>query len=196
MVDFGAARLTTRGFHDFIGPDALEHSRRAPPEVGFVEVRAQATVTLSWSGFDWREKHRALSGLARLRKVWRQVCGADETNLVDRYFRYVILGPPIEQVFSLLPWFFVHSQPGWSCLLDGQSFPNVEGQRGVIRSDRFHQAPAVFRVLGRGTVTIAAGAPILRVTPLPTNLLRPVFRVSAWSGQALALPDPHRAQAS
>jgi hypothetical protein len=89
--------------------------------------------------------------------------------------------PPGEPHFFVKPWAFVRTPASWSCLLEGVNGDGYDVMRGVVASDSFHAAPAVFLLRRLGEpVHVARGAPLLRVFPIPRRLLSSGFRVATW----------------
>jgi hypothetical protein len=84
--------------------------------------------------------------------------------------KYFTPHPPGEPHFFVKPWAFTRTPPGWSCVLDGVHGRGYDVLRGVVHTDQFHATPAVF-ALREPRIEVAAGTPLLRVTPVPRRLL-------------------------
>jgi hypothetical protein len=86
--------------------------------------------------------------------------------------KYFTPHPPGEAHFFVKPWSFVVTPPGWSCLIEGVNGAGYDVLRGVVSTDVFHATPAVFWLHQPGrSIEVGAGAPLLRVIPVPRRLL-------------------------
>jgi len=93
--------------------------------------------------------------------------------------KYFTPHPPGEPHFFVKPWAFVRTQSSWSCLLEGVNGDGYDVMRGVIASDSFHAAPAVFLLRRLGEpIDVPRGTPLLRVFPIPRTLLSSRFRIA------------------
>lgn len=91
--------------------------------------------------------------------------------------KYWTQHPPGEPHFFVKPWAFFQTPPGWSCLLDGHHGDGFDILRGVVSTDRFHAAPAVFQVhLRNRWIEVPEGTPLLNIVPLPRTLLNSHIR--------------------
>jgi hypothetical protein len=95
--------------------------------------------------------------------------------------KYVTPHVPGEPHFFVKAFAFLKTPPGVSCVLDGLSGPGWDVLRGVVATDVFHAAPAVFHLRKTGErVTIPQGAPLLRILPVPRELLAGTFEVEPF----------------
>ncbi|WP_157906576.1 hypothetical protein [Sorangium cellulosum] len=91
--------------------------------------------------------------------------------------KYFTPHPPGEPHFFVKPWAFTRTPPGWSSLLDGVHGDGYDVMRGVVATDAFFATPAVFHVRRLGApIEVPEGAPLLRIVPIPRDLLRAGFR--------------------
>lgn len=94
--------------------------------------------------------------------------------------KYFTPHTPGEPHFFVKPAALTVTPPGWSCLVDGLHGDGYDVLRGVVSTDTFHATPAVFRLFREGEpIRVAAGAPLLRVIPLPRSLLSTTWRAVA-----------------
>lgn len=93
--------------------------------------------------------------------------------------KYFTPHPRGEPHFFVKPWAFVQTPRGWSSLIEGTMGDGFEIMRGVIASDVFHAAPAVFRVHRIGTVKVREGQRLLEVIPFRRDQ-KPRVRELAW----------------
>ena len=88
-----------------------------------------------------------------------------------RYFTtYVTPHSPGDAHLFCKPATLLRTPPGWVAVLDGVAAPGWEVLRGVTDASWFPALPAVIEVHA-AEVHLAAGAPLLRVRPLPRWLL-------------------------
>jgi len=91
--------------------------------------------------------------------------------------KYFTPHPPGEPHFFVKPWAFVQTGPGWSTMLEGPREPAFDVMRGVVRTDAFHAAPAVFHLHGPKTVELPRGAHLLDAFAVPRALDGATLRV-------------------
>lgn len=86
--------------------------------------------------------------------------------------KYFTPHPPGEPHFFVKPWALTATPPGWSSLVEGAHGDGYDVMRGIVSTDVFHATPAVFRIHREGAwVRVAEDAPLVRVIPLPRDLL-------------------------
>lgn len=130
---------------------------------------------------------KALASAARdVERRWAAVYGAASVVRDRRALwyltKYFTPHPPGEPHFFVKPWTFTETAPGWSCLLEGVQRDEYDVMRGVVSTDTFHATPAVFWMHRIGErVRVPAGAPLLRVVPVPRWLTRAKVRNVAWT---------------
>jgi len=97
--------------------------------------------------------------------------------------KYITPHPPGEPHFFTKPCALVATSPGVATVIDGICGDGYDVLRGVIRSDAFHAAPAVFQLWQPGrTVAIPRGAPLAELFATPAVLADATFDItSAWS---------------
>jgi hypothetical protein len=94
--------------------------------------------------------------------------------------RYFTPHPPGEPHFFVKPSALIRTPAGVSAVLDGRCGAGYDVLRGVVRSDAFHAAPAVFQLWQPGrTIELAAGAPLLELFPCPRALFDATFALRA-----------------
>lgn len=130
---------------------------------------------------------RALASAARdVERRWAAVYGAGSIERDRRALwyltKYFTPHPPGDPHFFVKPWTFTKTVPGWSCLVDGVQRDEYDVMRGVVSTDSFHATPAVFWMHRIGErVRVPAGAPLLRVVPVPRWLVRAKVREMPWT---------------
>jgi hypothetical protein len=118
------------------------------------------------------DEQRLAREVKKLERLWTDVFGedfiAEHRRALWYLTKYFTPHPHGEPHFFVKPWAFVQTPPGWSSLVEGVLGDGYEVMRGVIASDVFHAAPAVFRVHRVGeTVRVREGARLLEVIPFP-----------------------------
>lgn len=111
-------------------------------------------------------------GLARaaaaIQAQWTAALGPIDAHkgalwYLSKYFTPHVPGEPH---FFVKPWALCASPPGVSLLVDGIAGPGYDVLRGVIRSDRFGAAPAVFALWGSdATIEVPSGRPLTTMLP-------------------------------
>ncbi|HEU4731518.1 MAG TPA: hypothetical protein VFT22_26670 [Kofleriaceae bacterium] len=100
--------------------------------------------------------------------------------------KYVTPHPPGEPHFFVKPCALVRTAPGVSTVIDGVCGDGYDILRGVVRTDAFHAAPAVFQLWRPGArITVPRGAPLAQLFPSPRALCDAGF-ASATGGTAAA----------
>ncbi|WP_437679685.1 hypothetical protein [Sorangium sp. So ce131] len=127
------------------------------------------------------EAPRLAEGAAAVERTFARVFGEDfiAANRGALWYltKYFTPHPPGEPHFFVKPWAFTRTPPGWSSLLDGVHGDGYDVMRGVVATDVFSATPAVFHVRRIGApIEVPEGAPLLRVLPIPRDLLRAGFR--------------------
>ncbi|WP_438028195.1 hypothetical protein [Sorangium sp. So ce233] len=127
------------------------------------------------------EAPRLAEGAAAVERTFARVFGEDflAANRGALWYltKYFTPHPPGEPHFFVKPWAFTTTPPGWSSLLEGIHGEGYDVMRGVVETDVFFATPAVFHVRRIGApIEVPEGAPLLRVLPIPRDLLRAGFR--------------------
>lgn len=129
------------------------------------------------------EQTRLQREAAALERLWKQVMGAPflDANKGALWYltKYFTPHPPGEPHFFVKPWAFVQTPPGWSSVVDGVLGDGFEVMRGVVQTDWFHAAPAVFRVFEE-RIRVREGTRLLEVLPFPRALANPKVRAVAF----------------
>jgi hypothetical protein len=116
------------------------------------------------------DTERLARAAAAIESEWSAVFGAARISehrgalwYLTKYFTPHVSGEPH---FFVKPWALCATPPGVSLLVDGCAGDGYDVLRGVIRSDRFGAAPAVFGLWGSGaTVEVPAGRALTRMLP-------------------------------
>jgi len=118
---------------------------------------------------------------AEVREAWQGVTLHEGALLY--LTKYTTPHPAGEPHFFTKPCALVATPPGISTVIDGICGAGYDVLRGVIRSDAFHAAPAVFQLWQPGrTVHVPRGAPLAQLFATPAHLAEATFSaVSAWS---------------
>lgn len=164
----------------------------APRPGGPVEIAFRNAISFS-ALFDGhtlaiQPDRAALARIAEeIERTWDEALGAGyvEAHRGALWYltKYFTPHTPGEPHFFVKPAALTVTPPGWSCLVDGCHGDGYDVLRGVVSTDVFHATPAVFRLWREGEpIRVAAGAPLLRVIPVPRALLS-----TSW--RAIALDD-------
>jgi hypothetical protein len=82
---------------------------------------------------------------------------------LTKYFTPHVPGEPH---FFVKPPALFATPMGWSMLVDGVHGRGYDVMRGVVRTDRFHAAPAVFALERGATIDVPAGTALTRMIPV------------------------------
>jgi hypothetical protein len=120
---------------------------------------------------------------ASVRATWRpvkdQLGDALHEGAVHYFAKYFTSHPPGEPHFFVKPPALVRTEPGTSLLLEGAHGPGWDVLRGVVQTDVFHAAPAVFQLWsGCDPVSIPEGTPLLEMFAVPRSLIGAGFAAS------------------
>jgi hypothetical protein len=112
---------------------------------------------------------------AEVRDTWRRWLDASATASHEGALlyltKYFTPHPPGEPHFFVKPCALVASSGGSSTVIDGRAGAGYDVMRGVVRSDTFHAAPAVFQLWRPGdTITVARGAVLAELFAFPREL--------------------------
>ncbi len=90
--------------------------------------------------------------------------------------KYVTPHPAGEPHFFVKPAALFRAPPGVSLLIEGHGGPHYEILRGVVESDRFYAAPAVFHLTTPGArISVPRGTPLADLFALPRALESSTF---------------------
>lgn len=161
------------------------HGAHGPDEVGTaaalqrLQWRSPLAFTARYDGLQVTIEHdaAALDRLARATmQCWREVYG-DEVLAehrgallyLSKFFTPHVAGEPH---FFVKPAALFATPAGWSMLLQGPRWPTSEVLRGVVHTDRFHAAPAVFAMHDTSALAIGVGDPLLTLLPFEPAIAR------------------------
>ena len=138
-------------------------------EVAFTARFDGARVALAW------DRDALDRRAAAIEARWRPLADEGERGALWYLTKYFTPHPAGEPHFFVKPAAFVVTPVGWSSLLEGTRGDGHEVLRGVVHTDRFHATPAVFALHGARELRVEAGAPLVRVIPMPAALAAPTF---------------------
>lgn len=100
--------------------------------------------------------------------------------------KYFTPHPPGEPHFFVKPWALTVLPAGWSALVEGVHGPGYDVMRGVVHADQFFATPAVLQLFElQRRITVPAGCPLVRVTPLARARLAGEPTVCTLDGTAV-----------
>jgi len=138
-------------------------------EVAFTARFDGARVAITWD-------RAALDRRAdAIRARWRSFAGEADRGALWYLTKYFTPHPAGEPHFFVKPAAFVATPPGWSTVVEGTRGEAHEILRGVVHTDRFHAAPAVFALHNDRPLRVATGDALMRALPTPAGLLAPSF---------------------
>jgi hypothetical protein len=191
MVNAGPVPFDVTTPARFLGADTPRPARAAPCGRALARIVHRNAVSFR-ARFDGHvvvveHDERALAAAARA--IERTFAGTYGPEFIDAhrgalwfFTKYFTRHPPGEPHFFLkLPSFTVTPR-GWSALVDGIPGDGFDVLRGVIATDVFHAAPAVFALHHTGRwIDVPAGTPLVQITPFPRSLALRPFHEVRWS---------------
>ncbi len=142
-------------------------------EVTFTARWDGARVTLEWDRLALDARTAAIQ--SRWRALYPDVRGRDGEGALLYLTRYFTPHPAGEPHFFTKPASFVVTPSGWSSMVEGVPGDGYDVLRGVVRTDAFHAAPAVFALGAPCEIRVSAGRPLVRALPTPRSMTAPVF---------------------
>jgi len=155
-----------------IGPD-----RKLSDTFKFIILKSAYSAKLDWDGTYWKTKVKAHPLTQKLIEIWTKVGGDAGERFANTVADFVWLPAATESFFNVAPWVLMKTPPGWSSVYDGVHFENAEGLRGVVRTDQLYQVSGVYRLINGPTLNIKKGSPLMRILPIPRNLLNPEYQM-------------------
>lgn len=114
--------------------------------------------------------------LLQLSQIYRDHYGEEACqNALEFLSGYFYCHNRDEPLFLIQPWTFMTTPAGWVSLVDGCHGESYDGMRGVIASDQFRGISMAYRLYGPCRIAIRAGAPLMRVLPVPRHMLKATF---------------------
>jgi hypothetical protein len=185
----GRQDVVSRGrFERFATAEGFAPRDPVGRELEFAVYHAAFDVTGSWDGSNFRDfPEPADEEMERIAGEWEGLYGEGSFEPVRFWASYVLsnLGPHRGEPFlTIMPWLLAQSPAGWSVILEGMSFPNLDGLRGVIATDVFPNTAPEFQVYAPGEFRIPGGAAMARAIPVPRRVLTSthVLRIDASGG--------------
>ncbi len=177
VVDGGPALVEPAAparFHRASGPIAAP-AGTAPDRL---LVRNAVPFTATYDGYTVAIDHdrTALDRYAaEVRDSWQRWLAASGTPSHEGALlyltKYFTPHPPGEPHFFVKPCALVATGSGSSTVIDGRPGSGFDVMRGVVRTDRFHAAPAVFQLWRPGeTITVARGTVLAELLAFPRDL--------------------------
>lgn len=166
-------------FHRFATAAGVTDIAPTGCDVRFVVVRNLARLSGCFDGIAVRDlAFEGAAIMAEARAQWIALFGEAGARLFDGLTVYAnSLDPPrIEPQLLIHTLAFVRTPPGWSSVLDSLHIQAAEGLRGVQSTDTFYGLGTLLQFVQSMPFTIEAGAPLLRVLPVPRAALRATYR--------------------
>jgi len=149
-------------------------------------IKNAVSLTATFDGYslivepDRTELDAFAAGVRETWQAWQRSTSTDFHEGALLYLtKYLTPHPPGEPHFFVKPPSLFVSSPGTSLLIDGHHGGAYDVMRGVVRSDAFHAAPAVFHLWRPGeTVRIPRGAPLADLFVYPRTLDDATFDIA------------------
>lgn len=164
-------------FKNFVASSGIGPDRKLAETFKFIILKSAFSSKLDWDGTFWKEKMKPHPLTQKLIEIWTKVGGAAGERFAYTLAECVWLPAATESIFNVAPWALLKTPPGWSSVYDGIHFEGAEGLRGVVRTDQLHQVSGVYRLINGPTISIKKGSSLMRILPIPRNLLNPEYQM-------------------
>lgn len=169
-----------RTFNRFATREGFSRVHPAKGSLQFGVISSACDVRVRWDGTNMRDvEARMPGGPERLLREWAERYGRESLSSVEWLANYAhsMYGPHRgEPLFVITPWVFATTPDGWSSVVDTYHLESMDGMRGVVSTDTRFGFPANWQVSKQRKFAIPKGTPLMRVLPIPRQLLRAVYR--------------------
>lgn len=179
VVTAGPGSFGTERSAIMASPEGLRESASPIDTVSFAN---EVEFTARWDGarvlITWDRPAldaRAAAIQSRWRALYPELRGRDGEGALLYFTRYFTPHPHGEPHCFTKPSSFVVTPAGWSSLVEGAPGEGYDVLRGVVRTDAFHAAPAVFAFGAPCEVRVPAGRCLVRVFPTPREMTAPRY---------------------
>lgn len=177
LVDMLGSPYKLDTFKNFVTSHGIGPDRKLSETYPFIILKSAFSVKMDWDGTFWKPWVKAHPLTEKLIEIWTKVGGAAGERFAHTVAEFVWLPAAIESFFNVAPWVLLKTPPGWSSVYDGTHFEGAEGLRGVVRTDQLHQVSGVYRLINGPTLHIKKGSSLMRILPIPRNLLNPEYQI-------------------
>lgn len=192
LIYFGPRIHTVRRFTRFAGARGFTRAPETPGVLEYGLVRSIGPISAMWDGqyFTTRADDHGRRQQAQLERFFCRHFPELDSRATQASFGLVPRARRDEPFLLVTPTVFAATPPGWSSVVDGIHHSPVDGQRGVISTDRFHPLPTVFRGYAPTSVEWSARAPILRTIPVERTMLAATWDVRSWPEEPDRADEP------
>ena len=177
LVDMLNSPYMLDTFKSFVTSQGIGYDRKLSETYQFIVLKSAFSAKLDWDGTFWKTQVKAHPLTEKLIEIWTKVGGAAGERFAHTIDEFVWLPAATESFFNVAPWVLLKTPPGWSSVDDGIHFENAEGLRGVVRTDQLYQVSGVYRLINGPTLSIKKGSRLMRILPIPRNLLNPEYQI-------------------
>jgi hypothetical protein len=177
LVDMLGSPYTLDTFKNFVTSLGIGADRKLSETFKFIILKSSFSAKLDWDGTYWQTKVKAHPLTEKLIQIWTKIGSAAGERFANTIAEFVWLPAGTESFFNVAPWVLLKTPPGWSSVYDGIHFENAEGLRGVVRTDQLYQVSGVYRLINGPTLSIKKGSSLMRILPIPRNLLNPGYQI-------------------
>lgn len=191
---FGPHVHKVKQFTRFANEEGVSRKPALPGDLDYVDICNGPPAKFS---FDGNGTENIESGLAKYVASYERFF---KKHFPDRpcpgVDDYLAAGSRGESILGLVPWAFTITPTGWSSVVDAYHHASIDadGMRGVIATDWFHTLGNVLKLHRAGTFTLKRGVPMMRILPIPRDLLK-----ATWETKTLEQPkkaEPKKARRS
>ncbi len=179
LVDMFKSPYKLDTFKNFVTSKGIGPDRKLSETFKFIILKSAYNAKLDWDGTYWTTNVKPHPLNQKLIETWTKVGGTAGERFANTVVDFVWLPAATEAFFNVAPWVLMKTPPGWSSVYDGTHFENAEGLRGVVRTDQLHQVSGVYRLINGPTLHIKKGSSLMRILPIPRELLNPEYQVKS-----------------
>ena len=184
IVTAGPGSFDTERSANLASPEGV---REGASPVDVVRFANEVEFTARWDGvrvlITWDRAAldaRSAAIWSRWRALYPEIRGRDGEGALLYFTRYFTPHPHGEPHCFTKPSSFVVTPAGWSSLVEGAPGDRYDVLRGLVRTDAFHAAPAVFAFGAPCEVKVPAGRCLVRVLPTPRELATPRYTAKTF----------------
>jgi len=178
------SKVELRKTNRYLTPEGIKtRIREAPFE--YAVIRNTCWLRVASDGFSFDIQTRGWSRKARhIRRRWVAMFGGRSDYSIRSITNYSAPQAKGEAQFIIFPPVWAATTPGWSTMVEGFSGRGYAGFRGLIWTDVLPKVLGVFEVDNRrGVVSIRNNVPIMRLIPVPRDLMNATFEVRGLDAQ-------------
>lgn len=174
VTSFGPAVHKIRQFERFASDQGVTKTPVVPGDLDYADICNGPAAKFIFDGNSTEYIDTGLDKYVRPFEKFFEKHFPDRKGSLPGVDDYLASGSRGEAILGLVPWAFTATPTGWSTLVDAYNHPSLDadGMRGIIATDWFHTLGNVLQLHRPGKFTIRKGVPIMRLLPVPREMLK------------------------